>query len=60
MDYALPTDGGCWFCFHKGDDHMEFSYEFDTYFHEGCCLMAVELGNPEAEIMMRELEDNYG
>lgn len=31
-----PSQGGCWFCCEEDDRGMNFSREFDTYFHPEC------------------------
>lgn len=54
-----PSDGGCWFCYHKDDRPMLFSCEFDCYLHEEC-LMSAYLAddndeNREVQIIMKEL-----
>lgn len=52
-----PNEGGCWFCHQDPvEEVLYFSTEFDTYFHEDCLLKELKLGNPEAEIIARELD----
>lgn len=50
--------GGCWFCGYDGDQ-MEFSCEFDTYFHMDCLMEVLassdqEHYDQEAEIIGHE------
>lgn len=57
----LPAYGGCWFC---NKDHggintdMDFTVEFDAYFHMKCLKEELEAHpeNPEARIIGREYE----
>lgn len=56
MNYILPEDGGCWFCFTETNENKEFSDTYESYFHKSCCLRASEIGDPDAECMLEELE----
>lgn len=52
--YKSPNEGGCWFC-HKDGFGMDFSLEFDCFFHMDCLKKELEKHyNPEAEIMAYE------
>ena len=48
-----PKDGGCWFCWEDYGE-MLFSYEFDSWLHEKCCMRCLADGDEEAEIIARE------
>jgi hypothetical protein len=56
--FALPTDGGCWYC-HRKDDRLVFCSEFDTYIHEDCIKARIAQQrnyDPELEIIRREFD----
>lgn len=51
----MNTEYGCWFC--KGQDNLDdFTFEFDCEVHYACLDRERAAGNPEAEIIHRELE----
>ena len=46
---------GCWFCDEPVKSDYFFSFEWDCEMHIACIVRAKREGNPEAEIVYREL-----
>jgi hypothetical protein len=53
-----PADSGCWFCNTDNETNdWVFSFEFDTYFHKSCLIVAMkDKGNLEAQIIAKEFK----
>ena len=47
-----PTQGGCWFCWHKDND-LIYDGEFDTFVHVDCIksVLKTDPDHSEASIM---------
>jgi len=55
--FALPTEGGCWYC-HRKDDRLVFCSEFDTYIHIDCIKAKLAVNkeyDAELEIIAKEM-----
>lgn len=59
MAKVSPIDGGCWFCSQSDNRGMNFTREFDAYFHEECLereFADKTSYNEEAVIIAREFD----